>query len=62
MAAEKVFVLARYVPGEGGIFHKAKGQKTTKAAEARQYKTEHGAKRVAGSEWRVVPMYRYIKE
>ena len=61
MSAEKVFVLARYVPGKGGIFHKAKGQTTTKATEARPYKTEVGAKRVAGSEWRVVPMFRYDK-
>jgi len=58
MSTERIFVLARYVPGEGSIFHKATGVTTTKATEARQYKTEHGATRVAGSEWRVVPMYR----
>ena len=61
MSTEKIFVLARYVPGEGGIFHKAKDQTTTEATEAKQYKTEHGAKRVAGSEWRVVPMFRYTE-
>ena len=59
MTTDKIFVLARYVPGEGGIFHVATGKTTTKATEARQYKTEHGANRVAGSEWRVVPMYRH---
>lgn len=61
MSTEKIFVLARYVPGEGGIFHVATNKTTTKATEARQYKTEHGAKRVAGSEWRVVPMFALRK-